>query len=279
MNPSAKATQAEIDARNAAFWDELCGSQLARQLGVTDNSPESLKKFDDWYFDFYPYLYRHIPFAEMADKAVLEIGLGYGTVAQKIAESGALYHGLDIAQGPVAMAAHRCTQIGAESVDVRQGSILEPPFEKESFDWVVAIGCLHHTGNLGNAIESVHGLLKPGGQAMIMVYNAASYRQFAVAPFATLKRKATSPFVDYTSSASNEKERGAYDVNVEGEAAPQTEFVTKSELRKLCDGFASVRIHSENIGAEGPLKLIPRRTLCTTLGPIVGLDLYCRLAK
>lgn len=279
VNASPKPAQSEIDAKNAAFWDELCGSQLARQLGVTDNSPESLKKFDDWYFDFYPYLYRHIPFSEVAGKAVLEVGLGYGTVAQKIAESGAHYHGLDIAEGPVAMAAHRCRQIGANGADVRQGSILEPPFERESFDWIVAIGCLHHTGNLADAIKSVHALLKPDGQAMIMVYNAASYRQFADAPFATLRRKVMGPFADYTPETSEERERGAYDVNVDGEAAPQTEFVTKSELRKLCDVFSAVRIQSENIGAEGPLKRIPRRTLCTTLGPFFGLDLYCRLAK
>ena len=148
MNAQTALNQDEIDAKNAAFWDELCGSQLARQLGITDNSPASLKKFDDWYFDFYPYLYDHIPFAELKGKRVLEVGLGYGTVAQKIAESGAHYHGLDIAAGPVAMAAHRCQLVGAKDAAVRQGSILEPPFDAGSFDWVVAIGCLHHTGDM-----------------------------------------------------------------------------------------------------------------------------------
>jgi len=70
-----------IDAKNAEYWDEVCGSNLARRLGINDSSPESLKKFDDWYFDFYPYLKGHLEPARRATGKVLKIGLGYGTVA------------------------------------------------------------------------------------------------------------------------------------------------------------------------------------------------------
>jgi ubiquinone/menaquinone biosynthesis C-methylase UbiE len=272
-------SQDEIDKKNAEFWNELCGSQLAKQLGITDNSPASLKKFDDWYFDFYPYLYRHIPFARMRGKRVMEVGLGYGTVSQKIAESGAHYHGLDIAAGPVSMAAHRCRLVGAKDAVVKQGSVLEAPYDSEFFDWVVAIGCLHHTGNLAKAIDEVHRVLKPGGEAMIMVYSAASYRQFHAEPMPTLKRKLLGPFAGYTPPVAEEAERGAYDKNVSGAAAPQTEFVTKSELRQLCRRFRRVRIASENIGAEGPFAKMDRNKACRMFGPFIGLDLYTRLVK
>ena len=53
--------QAEIDARNAAFWDELCGSVLAEQLGITEASPENLRRFDQAYMDYYPYLPGYLP--------------------------------------------------------------------------------------------------------------------------------------------------------------------------------------------------------------------------
>src|SRR5690606_21421713 len=97
MTGAAPLSQIEIDRLNREFWNELCGTQLATSLGITDHSPESLARFDDWYLGLYPYLYRHLPFAEMTGQNVLEIGLGYGTVAQKIAAAGAHYHGLDIA--------------------------------------------------------------------------------------------------------------------------------------------------------------------------------------
>lgn len=145
-------SQAEITSKNSDFWNELCGTTLARYLGITDSSKESLAKFDNWYFDFYPYLFDHIPFDSLKGKDVLEVGLGYGTVSQRLAESGANYIGLDVAAGPVDMVNHRLDQKGL-SGEARQGSILEPPFATDSFDAIVAIGCLHHTGNLKLAID------------------------------------------------------------------------------------------------------------------------------
>lgn len=116
-----------VEDANRAFWNELCGTGLAKVLGITDASPISLKRFDDWFFDFYPYLFSEVPLAELAGRDVLEIGLGYGSLSQKIAESGARYVGLDIAPGPVEMVLHRLRQLGLAG-EVEQGSILSAPF-------------------------------------------------------------------------------------------------------------------------------------------------------
>src|SRR5262245_55785290 len=139
MEVLAQDESSSLAARNASFWNELCGTSFAKALGVTDDSPASLKRFDDWYFTFYPYLLVHIPFEDMNGKDVLEVGLGYGTVSQRIAEAGARYRGLDIAAGPVWMANHRLQQAGFCG-HARQGSILAADFPNSSFDFVVAIG-------------------------------------------------------------------------------------------------------------------------------------------
>lgn len=271
--------QSETDKKNSEFWDVLCGSQLAEKLGIKDDSPESLKKFDDWYFKFYPYLETHIPFEQLKGKRVLDVGLGYGTVAQRIAASGADYHGLDIAQGPVNMATLRFSR-GDYTARAVQGSILEAPFEDAYFDWVAAIGCLHHTGNLAGAIREVHRVLKKGGQAMIMVYSATSYRQFQEHFFATLKRLRSTPELpaDIGATSGAQKSRGAYDVNTTGDAAPQTEFVSKKELEVLCRDFATCSIVAENIGEDGIFRPLPRST-ALKFGKYLGLDLYCYLKK
>ncbi|MCF6199881.1 MAG: class I SAM-dependent methyltransferase [Hyphomicrobiaceae bacterium] len=276
MTQDVDEGQQRINQENASFWDELCGSTLATRLGITDDSPQSLKKFDDWYFDFYPYLFTHIPFKALKGQKVLEVGLGYGTVSQEIAQAEADYTGLDIAAGPVAMVNHRIKQKGLKGKAV-QGSILEPPFDEGSFDWVVAIGCLHHTGDLAQAIQSVHALLRPGGQAMIMVYSASSYRQFLTSPVATVKRLMSSPqsaeLIGKTDG--DQKSRGSYDTDGDGEAAPQTEFVTKKELALMCRDFSGCQITGENIGTRG---FVPRRAVLK-FGKIIGLDLYCQLKK
>jgi len=272
-------SQEVTDKKNAEFWDVLCGSQLADQLGIKDNSAASLKKFDDWYFDFYPYLYTHIPFTALEGKKVLDVGLGYGTLAQKIAESGADYYGLDIAEGPVNMANLRFSR-GDYQARAIQGNILEAPFGDGTFDWVVAIGCLHHTGNLANAIGEVHRVLKKGGQAMIMVYSATSYRQFQVDFFATLRRLFSKPemLTDIALTSGDKKSRRAYDTNTTGDAAPQTEFVSKKELKVLCRDFETCSIVAENIGEDGIFRFL-RRSTALKLGRNLGLDLYCHLRK
>lgn len=278
MTGAAPLSQIEIDRLNREFWNELCGTQLATSLGITDHSPESLARFDDWYLGLYPYLYRHLPFAEMTGQNVLEIGLGYGTVAQKIAAAGAHYHGLDIAPGPVAMAYRRLANIGAQG-DVRQGNILDPPFEEETFDRVVAIGALHHTGDLEGAIGRVERLLRRGGQATIMVYSALSYRQWLREPAATFGRALADPAAYQERKSSAERMRAAYDVNRGGAAAPQTEFVTPAELKHMCRRFRRCAIRRENIGAEGFLRFLPRPVACALFGGVLGLDLYCRLER
>src|SRR5436305_8323809 len=125
--------QSEIDRAYAAFWDELCGTSLARQLGITDHSLESLRRFDDYYFGLYPYLLPLINPARMAGKRVLEIGLGYGSLSQKLAESTRGYSGLDIAANPVSLVNNRLRMQGLAGEAV-QGSALAMPFPAEPFD-------------------------------------------------------------------------------------------------------------------------------------------------
>lgn len=270
----------EISKKNTEFWDELCGSQLAKVLGIKDSLPESLKKFDDWYFDFYPYLYDHIPFGQMKDKKVLDIGLGYGTVAQRLAESGADYTGLDIAHGPVSMVNHRLAQNQLPGRAI-QGSILEPGLPEGEFDYVVAIGCLHHTGNLQLAIQQCHRLLKPGGQLIFMVYYAYSYRRFRMVPGLTLMTLIREAF-GYRGvvGAGSDRQRAAYDSSAEGGGAPHTDWISERSLRHYCREFGLFEATVENIDQEVPFRLTPRKELLKTRWPaIVGLDIYATATK
>ena len=273
-------SQSEIDERNSKFWNELCGSQLAKQLGVTDNSPQSLKKFDDWYMDFYPYLYRHIPFSTLKGKKVLEIGLGYGTISQIIAAAGTDYSGLDIAAGPVAMVNHRLSQNGLPG-KAEQGSILAAPFPDATFDQAIAIGCLHHTGNLQRALDEVWRVLKPGGRAMVMVYYAYSYRRWVYVTGPTFKQFMADKFgLGSRSTVITDKERAHYDASTkDGGGAPETAFTSASEMQRLTKRWSKCTVHRENIGQEFVFRTMPREVANRRAGPWVGLDIYCELIK
>lgn len=266
------AAQAEVDRRNTSFWNELCGTTLARSLGILDFSKPSLERFDRYYLRVYPYLARYLRLEELHGKDVLEVGLGYGTVSQLLAQAAGRYVGLDIAKGPVEVVNLRLSMYGLPG-RAQTGSILEAPFPDESFDAVITIGCLHHTGNLPRAIDEVCRILRPGGRALIMVYNAFSYRRWLKWPKATWRH-----WRDGAPGAASEAERAAYDSGTGG-GAPATVFTTTNELRHMCRRFAGCTIRKENAAREHLFRLVPRTFLLPTLGPLLGLDLYAELKK
>jgi ubiquinone/menaquinone biosynthesis C-methylase UbiE len=213
---------------------------------------------------------------------MLEIGLGYGTVAQRLAEAGFDYHGIDIAAGPVEMVRERLRMLGVPDADrrVTRASALVLPHPDNVFGHIVSIGCLHHTGDLPRALAEIHRVLAPGGTAMVMLYNRHSYRQLMArwqALAARLRRR---------EERTEERLRAAYDANTAGEAAPETIYVTARQVRdELFARFADVRVERHNaddvrlISIAGHDRWLRRERALPILAPALGLDLYIHARK
>jgi SAM-dependent methyltransferase len=277
MGPEA---QTAIDQANRQFWEELCGNGLARSLGITDHSTASLRRFDDAYFGIYPYLLPIVQPERMQGARVLEIGLGYGTLGQKLAEASGEYFGLDIAAKPVALMRHRLQMLGRTG-RVFQGTSHDIPLANESVDFVVSIGCFHHTGNVQRCLDETFRVLRPGGLAVVMVYNRFSFRQWTRWPFTTL-REATRLAIPFRKTAQlTEEQRRAYDSNEQGVAAPESVCLSIGELRKMLGSFRDLRFRKRNcdpLVLRGRL-LFKRETLLSTLGRLLGLDIYLEARK
>lgn len=271
----------DLDKANAEFWNELCGSTFAQYLGIRDHSEASLQRFDSAYMALYPYLLERVPLKELTGKRVLEVGLGYGTLGQKIAKAAAAYVGMDIAEMPTRMMRHRLAMAGVPGMAVR-GSMLECPFPAESFDGFVSIGCFHHTGDVARCIDEAYRILKPGGTAYIMVYNRFSYRQWLQWPRETIGALLDETGLrKRTAKRSSEEQRRAYDASTDGEAAPETVFLSIGQLRRMLRRYSWVTFEKENCTdlAISRLCFIPRKTLLPSLGKTLGLDIYIRARK
>lgn len=270
LQPSESA---ELDARNREFWDELCGSWLARQLGLVGRDRETLDAFDRAYFAFYPYLLGYVDRFQLAGARVLEVGLGHGSLGEAIVGRGAEYHGLDIAAGPVRMMRHRLAMRGEGGEErVVEGSAAAMPFGDAQFDFVYAIGCLHHTGALAKSIEEVRRVLVPGGSAVIMLYHAGSARQLL-----RVRLPAAAARLVGRSGPSAEATAELYDSNLSGAVAPHTEYVSRETVRRLFARYSAVEIDTRNledVRVRGRV-LVPRmRLLGSRLERRFGLDLY-----
>ncbi|GGI80070.1 class I SAM-dependent methyltransferase [Legionella impletisoli] len=281
-----KNIQHQIDQKNRNFWNELCGTQLAKELGVVDSSQESLAKFDKFYNNYYPYLEKYLFLDEIKGKNVLEVGLGYGTVSQKLALAGANYHGLDIASNAVAMAAHRLSQHNLTG-DIRTGSMIECPFNDNYFDYVISIGCFHHTGDFQACVDQTYRILKKGGKATIMVYNQYSLRQWMRWPKLTTKNLLLN-VINKSSGLSTQKQREAYDASLSNEGAPETKFFSKREISEACKYFKAKKLTCENFDENVQFKLgklpiyrFDKRIECLNgfWARKFGLDLYIQLEK
>jgi ubiquinone/menaquinone biosynthesis C-methylase UbiE len=271
--------QAKIDQLNAAFWDEPCGTHLAKVLGIKELDQEGLARFDREFFDMYPYVDRFIKFDELAGKKVLEIGLGFGSVSERLARFATDFTGLDIAQGPADLVNYRMQSNGL-SGRAQVGSALAMPFQDDTFDFVVSIGCLHHTGDMRRGIAEIHRVLKPGGKAVLMVYNALSYMRWL-----TFTRESIGYVrAGFASSdeplALIEKQRAAYDSNSAGQEAPETVMASKTTFANMLRAFSDVKVERANANFHvfrG--KYISRKFLLWLMGPKLGLDLYATVVK
>jgi SAM-dependent methyltransferase len=280
MSADTQIAGTEADQQNAEYWETLCGTPLAKRLGATDFSHRSLALFDAFFMGYYPYLQDWLRIHRLEGKDVLEIGLGMGTVSQWLAASRARYTGLDVAKAPVEIVNERLKMFGLPGKAV-QGSILNAPFENASFDHVVAIGCLHHTGDIQRALKEVARVLRPGGSLMMMVYYAYSYRMMYSRRLGIL-RDLLDDLRGKTNYSGDPEERFLYDNNDGAVPAPHTVFVSKRQLRRMARaaGMKVVRAGIENAGEnDPPFQMIPRDWALKKYAKVIGTDLYAELRK
>lgn len=269
--------QSSLDQANRRFWEEPCGSGLARSMGLADLSASELARFDEQYYSFYPWLTNFINASCLSGRKVLEIGPGFGTVAASLIDSGSNYTALDVADAPLRLIHHRAALMN-HTAETVTGSILSAPFQPSSFDAIVAIGCLHHTGHLPRAVAAIYNLLRPGGIVKVMVYHRFSLRRLVQNPGVWLRDR----LIDHPSfTNADESLRKRYDHNEAMDAAPATCFSSRRDLTRLFSGFRQVEICQRNcVNLIWRKKILLRREqLFSTLGKFMGLDLYLTARK
>jgi SAM-dependent methyltransferase len=278
----------DLSLKNSEYWSQLCGSRAARKLGITAGDPGGVAIFDEWFFNFYPYLAdsRFIPWESLIGQSVLEIGLGYGSVTRRLSGKCGHLIALDIAPGPVRFAA--TTTPGVTCV---RGSALALPFPDGSLDNVIAIGSLHHTGNMELAFRECMRVLRPGGCLVAMVYNRHSYKRWIVSPVSTFRSYLAERRGVFRKHATGVPKRVSWfwDRSPAGSAPPHTEFATSSELHQLLEQWGTMRVTTVNI--DNPNDLLPSgmqrltldklriRLLGSRLSTSLGLDLYVVVLK
>jgi ubiquinone/menaquinone biosynthesis C-methylase UbiE len=129
---------------------------------------------DDYRLSKNPYLGRVVQFEAWSGRDVLEIGCGAGLDLVRFARGGARATGVDIAAAALDLAQAACAAAGVQATLVEaDGARL--PFPDASFDFVYCHGVLSFARDPAAIVREVQRVLRPRGQAILMVYNRHSW--------------------------------------------------------------------------------------------------------
>jgi len=110
-------------------------------------------------------------YADLNGRSVVDIGCGGGILAESMAAAGADVTGIDMAEGPLAVARLHQVESGA-GVDYRQSTAEElAAANAGQYDIVTCLEMLEHVPSPAQIIASVHTLLRPGGLAFFSTIN------------------------------------------------------------------------------------------------------------
>jgi SAM-dependent methyltransferase/GT2 family glycosyltransferase len=120
------------------------------------------------------YLLRAVDFGRWASRDVLEIGCGAGLDLVRFAAAGAHITGVDVSRTAIELTGDYCRAAGVEARLIEaDGARL--PFAAGSFDLVYCMGVLPFAADPAAIVAEAHRMLRPGGEAIFMVYNRRSW--------------------------------------------------------------------------------------------------------
>lgn len=218
---------AQLDRRIRDFWSRNVNAE--RIMGRTLTSDP---RGSDGYFEAIGRQryrsHRHlIPWIESmrAGTDVLEIGSGIGLDCHEMLLRGLRVTAVDYTEIALKTLSERLRRTG-QPASLAAADACRLPFQAATFDHVYSFGVLHHVTDTAQAVAEVHRVLKPRGQALIMLYNRHSLNEL-------VHRVTGVPFED------------------RHELCPVVRRYTVPEVRRLFRAFADVVVHKDFVYGEG----------------------------
>lgn len=111
----------------------------------------------------------------------LDAGCGGGRGSILMAEAGAReVVGIDLSERNVESSRARAERRGLANCTFQRASLLEIPFEDETFDIVWCNGVLHHTADPDKGLREITRVLKVGGSLWLYLYGSGGIYWYAV---------------------------------------------------------------------------------------------------
>src|SRR5437867_10611733 len=110
----------------------------------------------------------HLLLRMLPPLVVADLGSGEGLLSELLARRCKRVIAVDNSEKIVAFGATKARKNNLKNLEFRLGDLENPRIEPSSVDLAVLSQALHHAEQPGQAIASVHKMVKPGGQIMIL---------------------------------------------------------------------------------------------------------------
>jgi SAM-dependent methyltransferase len=239
--PPVADPPAGVDADAAArrYWDTHVHDDAMSSAPI--GSRQFFEDLDRYRFEKLVYLPHLVDFAAHRGRRLLEVGCGIGIDLARFARHGAVVTAIDLSPRQVDLARANLEWRGLPG-DLRVMNGERMDFADGSFDVAYAHGVLQYTRDPHAMLREIHRVLRPGGEAILMVYNRHSWlRLLSIVA----------------------------GVDLEHERAPYFRLHALGEFRRLLAGFSRVDIVPERF----PVRSRLHRGLKATVynGAFVGL--------
>ena len=235
--PESERVTREWQALNKAWWEEApmrydWREKIQAEPGSRGYFEEIDRRFFESVRHYMPWQERPfdnlIDFSNLADKDVLEIGVGFGSHAQLIAPFSKSFTGIDLTQKATEATSRRLQLFGIPArvlcMDAERMS-----FPDESFDFIWSWGVIHHSANPLQILREMHRVLKPGGRAAVMIYHRSFWKYYVV-----------DGFIKGILCGDLFRRGSLLSVNQTGTDGAIARYYRPEEWRKLCEGLFHV---------------------------------------
>lgn len=117
-----------------------------------------------------PFFKDVVGFENYKNENILEVGCGIGIDSIQFARSGNNLTLLDLTYNSLLLTKSRLENEGYNANYIEADSE-NLPFLKHSFDLVYSYGVIHHSPDTQKSIDEIYRVLKPKGEAIVMLYN------------------------------------------------------------------------------------------------------------
>jgi ubiquinone/menaquinone biosynthesis C-methylase UbiE len=200
------------------FWNsDPCGTRYLE--GQDDFAAHARARYT-----LEPHIPRFAKFSTSKGMRVLEVGVGMGADYLEWLKAGAIATGVDLSSASLERARARCLSAGLVP-DLHLADAENLPFLSETFDVVYSYGVMHHSPGTQRCFHEALRVLKPGGEARLMIYHHSSLVGCML-------------WLRYGLLRGKSLRRSVYD-HLE---SPGTKTYTKAEARALLQAFEDIRM-------------------------------------